>query len=75
MEDQNGALDHRELTCKKGVEDDAEGNDGHDKECPVPTVINVAAIVQNDQALDHGPYNKDEGGKADLPSNDSNPAC
>ena len=38
--------------CQEGVEDEDEKNNGDCEECPMPPLIDVAIIIEDDEALD-----------------------
>ena len=68
MNDQNDAFDQRQSGGQRRVEDDREADDGNGQEGPVPALILVLFMVQDDQALNDRPDNEGDAGEENLPS-------
>lgn len=67
MDDKNDAFDQRQLSGQRRVEEYRKADDGNSQQRPVPGLVFVLFVVQDDQALDDRPDNEGDDGEEDLP--------
>jgi len=74
MEDQNNTLDKRELTSQERVEEKTEADGCDDEESQMPALRHIVWVVEDDKAGDLLRDEEGDGGVADLPAEDAEPA-
>ncbi len=74
MQAQDHTLDEREMLGEKRVEDCDENHDGDGEQSSVPSFVDVAVIVEDDETLDLGCRQKASDCNTALPSKRAKPA-
>src|ERR1700710_287005 len=73
MEHENDSLYKRKKSRQESVEKGDEENDRDSKQSSVPPLVDVAVVVENDEALDLGRRQKASNRHAALPSKCAEP--
>ena len=73
MQDQDDALNQRKLSCKQCVENDCKRGNGDNQECAMPSLWDVAPVVENYKPLDLSSGKESDGCDTCLPTKNAQP--
>ena len=74
MEAEDQTLDHGEMLDQDGVEKGDKENNGNNQKSPMPALVHVVVVIQDNKTLDLGCRQKAPDGAATLPPQCTQPA-